>query len=67
MAGYAVDDAVSGDLARMFFAPRACVDGVARVGDLHSRKERFPIESLPKLGERMKKLPKGWQYIAPTL
>jgi hypothetical protein len=29
---------------------------------LQARDERFPIGSLPKLGEQLKKLPKGWQY-----
>jgi hypothetical protein len=35
-------------------------DGNAYIMQAHD--ERFPIESLPKLGERLKKLPKGWQY-----
>jgi len=35
-------------------------DGHAYV--LQARDARFPMESLPKLGERMKKLPKGWKY-----
>jgi len=35
-------------------------DGNAYV--LQARDERFPIESLPKLGEQLKKLPTGWEY-----
>jgi len=34
---------------------------------LQAREERFPIDSLPKLGDQMKKLPKGWQYRNRTL
>ena len=29
---------------------------------LQARAEQFPIESLSTLGERLKQLPKGWQY-----
>jgi hypothetical protein len=29
---------------------------------LQAHDEQFPIDSLPKLGEKLKKLPKGWQY-----
>lgn len=29
---------------------------------LQAREEEFPIDSLAALGERMKQLPKGWQY-----
>jgi hypothetical protein len=29
---------------------------------LQAREEMFPIDSLATLGERMKQLPKGWQY-----
>jgi hypothetical protein len=35
-------------------------DGNAYV--LQARDERFPMESLPKLGEQLKMLPKGWRY-----
>jgi hypothetical protein len=35
-------------------------DGHAYV--LQAHDELFPLESLPKLGERLKKLPAGWQY-----
>jgi hypothetical protein len=38
------------------------VDPDGHVYVLQAREEKFPIESLPKLGEQMKKLPKGWQY-----
>jgi hypothetical protein len=34
---------------------------------LQARDERVPIESLAKLGEQMKKLPKGWEYRTLTL
>jgi hypothetical protein len=40
-------------------------DGHAYVMQAHD--ERFPLGSLPKLGERLKKLPKGWQYRTRTL
>ncbi len=40
-------------------------DGHIYVLQAHGRE--FPMESLPKLGERMKKLPKGWQYRTRTL
>jgi hypothetical protein len=43
------------------------VDPDAHVYVLQARDEKFPIESLPKLGEQMKKLPKGWQYRSRTL
>jgi hypothetical protein len=29
---------------------------------LQAREDAFPIDTLPKLGEKMRKLPKGWQY-----
>jgi hypothetical protein len=29
---------------------------------LQAHDAQFPIESLAKLGEQMKQLPKGWQY-----
>ncbi len=29
---------------------------------LQAHDEQFPIESLPKLGEKIKLMPKGWQY-----
>jgi len=34
---------------------------------LQAHGGEFPMQSLPKLGERMKKLPKGWQYRTRTL
>ena len=34
---------------------------------LQARDARFSIDSLPKLGEQMKKLPKGWKYRARIL
>ena len=38
------------------------VDPDGHVYVLQARDDRFPMESLPKLGEKMKHLPKGWQY-----
>jgi hypothetical protein len=38
------------------------VDPDGHVYVLQAREEQFPIESLPKLGEKMKRLPKGWTY-----
>ena len=34
---------------------------------IQAHDEQFPIESLAKLGEKMKQLPKGWQYRTRTL
>jgi hypothetical protein len=34
---------------------------------LQARDEKFPIASLPKLGETMKQIPKGWKYRTRTL
>jgi hypothetical protein len=34
---------------------------------MQAHDERFPMESLPKLGEQLKKLPQGWQYRARIL
>jgi hypothetical protein len=34
---------------------------------MQAHDERFPIESLAKLGEKMKKLPRGWRYRTRTL
>ncbi len=34
---------------------------------MQAHDEQFPIESLATLGQRMKKLPKGWQYRTRTL
>jgi hypothetical protein len=38
------------------------VDPDGHVYVLQAREEKFPIESLPKLGDQMRQLPKGWQY-----
>jgi hypothetical protein len=38
------------------------VDPDGNVYVLQAHEEQFPLESLPKLGEKLKKLPKGWQY-----
>jgi hypothetical protein len=38
------------------------VDPEGHAYALQARYERFSIESLPKLGDQMKKLPKGWKY-----
>jgi hypothetical protein len=38
------------------------VDPDGNVYVMQAHEEQFPIESLPQLGERLKKLPEGWQY-----
>jgi hypothetical protein len=38
------------------------MDAEGHIYVLQAREEKFPIESLAKLGEQMKKLPKGWKY-----
>jgi hypothetical protein len=38
------------------------VDPDSNVYVLQAHDEQFSLESLPKLGEKLKKLPKGWQY-----
>jgi hypothetical protein len=38
------------------------VDPDGNIYVMQAHEERFPLESLPKLGEQLKKLPKGWQY-----
>jgi hypothetical protein len=38
------------------------VDPDGHVYVMQAHDEAFPLESLPKLGEKLKKLPKGWQY-----
>src|SRR5262249_2367976 len=38
------------------------VDADGNVYVMQAHEEQFPIDSLPKLGEKLKKLPKGWQY-----
>ncbi len=38
------------------------VDSEGHIYVLQAREEKFPIESLATLGERMKQLPKDWQY-----
>jgi hypothetical protein len=38
------------------------VDSEGNVYVMQAHEEQFPVESLPKLGERLKKPPKGWQY-----
>ena len=43
------------------------VDPDGHVYVLQAHGGEFTLESLPKLGERMKKLPKGWKYRTRTL
>jgi hypothetical protein len=43
------------------------VDPDGHVYVLQAREEKFPITSLPKLGEQMKELPQGWRYRSRTL
>jgi len=43
------------------------VDPDGNIYVLQAHKEEFPIVSLSNLGERMKKLPKGWLYRTRTL
>lgn len=43
------------------------VDPDGNVYILQAHEERFPLASLPNLGEHLKKLPKGWQYQTRTL
>jgi hypothetical protein len=43
------------------------VDPDGNVYVIQAREEKFPIESLARLGEQMKQLPKGWQYRTRTL
>jgi hypothetical protein len=38
------------------------VDPEGHIYVLQAREEKFPMEMLPKLGDQMKKVPKGWQY-----
>jgi hypothetical protein len=38
------------------------VDPDGNVYVLQAREEQFALDSLPNLGEKLKKLPKGWQY-----
>src|SRR5262249_18414206 len=38
------------------------VDPDGNIYVMQAHDERFPMESLAKLGERLKGLPKGWQY-----
>jgi hypothetical protein len=38
------------------------IDPDGHIYVLHAHDAQFPIESLAKLGEQMKQLPKGWQY-----
>ncbi len=38
------------------------IDSDGNVYVMQARDERFPMESLPKLGERLENLPKGWQF-----
>jgi hypothetical protein len=38
------------------------VDPEGHVYVLQAHDKQFPIGSLPKLGQRLKKLPKGWKY-----
>ena len=34
---------------------------------MQAHDKQFPVESLATLGEKMKKLPKGWKYRTRTL
>ena len=43
------------------------VDPDGNIYVLQAHGGEFPMESLPKLGDRMKKLPQGWQYRTRTL
>jgi len=43
------------------------VDADGHVYVLQAHEEQFTLESLPKLGEKLKKLPKGWQFRTRTL
>jgi hypothetical protein len=43
------------------------VDAEGNVYVLQAHGEEFPMESLPKLGKQLKKLPEGWQYRTRTL
>ena len=43
------------------------VDPDGNIYVLQAHGGEFPMESLAKLGERMKKLPQGWQYRTRTL
>jgi hypothetical protein len=38
------------------------VDPEGHVYVLQAHDEQFPLDSLPKMGEKLKQLPKGWQY-----
>ena len=38
------------------------VDPDGNVYVMQAHQEQFPIDSLPKLGEKLKELPRGWQY-----
>jgi hypothetical protein len=38
------------------------IDPDGHIYVLQAHDAQFPIESLAKLGEQMKQLPKGWQY-----
>jgi hypothetical protein len=38
------------------------VDPDGNVYVLQAHEEQFPVDSLPKLGDKLKKLPKGWKY-----
>jgi hypothetical protein len=43
------------------------VDPEGHVYVLQAHDEQFTLESLPKLGEKLTKLPKGWKYRTRTL
>jgi hypothetical protein len=43
------------------------VDPDGHVYVLQAHGPEFTLESLPKLGEQLKKLPKGWKYRTRTL
>jgi hypothetical protein len=43
------------------------VDPDGHVYVMQAHDEQFPIASLPKLGEKLKKLPKGWKYRTRSL
>jgi hypothetical protein len=41
---------------------RELVDPDGNVHVMQAHEEQFPIDSLPRLGQKLKKLPKAWQY-----
>ena len=47
---------------RMVYAKGKSVFELIDPDGLQAQDAQFPIESLAKLGEQTKQLPKGWQY-----